>query len=170
MLMPDVNVLIYAHRQDEAVHEQYRDWLKKLVDGPEPFALSVLVAVGFIRIVTRAAGGASALSAGHARQHHLGGSALPIHTRPRQVLGSTVDERYRNESDTARSPSRPDPRAPGSEVGGARLLGCSREDVGAGYELNVDEPCRFDQAEQRIRHEPTGDAASPQADILFGRR
>ena len=52
MLMPDVNVLIYAHRQDEAWHEPYADWLKQVVDGPEPFALSVLVAVGFIRIVT----------------------------------------------------------------------------------------------------------------------
>jgi toxin-antitoxin system PIN domain toxin len=52
MLMPDVNVLIYAHRQDEAWHEPYADWLKQVVDGPEPFALSVLVAVGFVRIVT----------------------------------------------------------------------------------------------------------------------
>ena len=52
MLMPDVNVLVYAHRQDEAWHEPYAAWLKRLVDGPEPFALSVLVAVGFVRIVT----------------------------------------------------------------------------------------------------------------------
>lgn len=52
MLMPDVNVLVYAHRRDEAWHEQYAGWLKNVVDGPEPFALSVLVAVGFVRIVT----------------------------------------------------------------------------------------------------------------------
>ncbi len=52
MLMPDVNVLIYAHREDERCHEAYANWLKALVDGAEPFALSVLVAVGFIRIVT----------------------------------------------------------------------------------------------------------------------
>jgi len=54
MLMPDVNVLVYAHRQDEVWHEPYRDWLKLVVDGSEPFALSVLVAVGFLRIVTNA--------------------------------------------------------------------------------------------------------------------
>lgn len=54
MLMPDVNILIYAHRQDEEWHEPYADWLKDLVDGPEPFALSVLVAVGFVRIVSNA--------------------------------------------------------------------------------------------------------------------
>lgn len=52
MLMPDVNVLVYAHREEEKCHEAYANWLKNLVDGPEPFALSVLVAVGFVRIVT----------------------------------------------------------------------------------------------------------------------
>lgn len=54
MLMPDVNILVYAHRQDEVWHEPYADWLKQVVDGVEPFALSVLVAVGFVRIVTNA--------------------------------------------------------------------------------------------------------------------
>lgn len=52
MLMPDVNVLVYAHRDDEEVHDAYADWLKRLVDGAEPFSLSVLVAVGFVRVVT----------------------------------------------------------------------------------------------------------------------
>jgi toxin-antitoxin system PIN domain toxin len=52
MLMPDVNILVYAHREDEARHGAYASWLETLIDGPEPFALSVLVAVGFIRIVT----------------------------------------------------------------------------------------------------------------------
>ena len=50
--MPDVNVLVYAHREDEGWHETYSNWLKSLIDGTEPFALSVLVAVGFLRIVT----------------------------------------------------------------------------------------------------------------------
>ena len=52
MLMPDVNVLVYAHRGDEARHEAYARWLESVIDGAEPFALSVLVAVGFVRIVT----------------------------------------------------------------------------------------------------------------------
>jgi toxin-antitoxin system PIN domain toxin len=52
MLMPDVNILIYAHREEEKCHEAYAKWLKDLIDGVEPFALSVLVAVGFVRIVT----------------------------------------------------------------------------------------------------------------------
>jgi toxin-antitoxin system PIN domain toxin len=52
MLMPDVNILVYAHREEEKCHEAYAKWLKTLIDGAEPFALSVLVAVGFVRIVT----------------------------------------------------------------------------------------------------------------------
>ena len=50
--MPDVNVLVYAHRADERVHLPYKRWIDALVDGPQPFALSVLVAVAFLRIVT----------------------------------------------------------------------------------------------------------------------
>jgi toxin-antitoxin system PIN domain toxin len=55
MLMPDVNVLVYAHRTDEAKHAAYKQWFESMVNGPQPFALSVLVAVGFVRIVTNAA-------------------------------------------------------------------------------------------------------------------
>jgi hypothetical protein len=50
--MPDVNVLVYAHRTDDRTYEPYRAWLEALVNGPEPFALSVLAAVGYVRIVT----------------------------------------------------------------------------------------------------------------------
>jgi uncharacterized protein len=52
MLIPYVNILVYAHREEEKCHTAYAKWLKTLIDGVEPFALSVLVAVGFVRIVT----------------------------------------------------------------------------------------------------------------------
>ena len=52
MLMPDVNVLVYAHRRNEIWHEPYAQWLANMVDSAAPFSLSVLVAVGFVRIVT----------------------------------------------------------------------------------------------------------------------
>lgn len=54
MLMPDVNVLVYAHRRDERVHETYRAWLEELVRSNTRFAISALAAVGFVRIVTNA--------------------------------------------------------------------------------------------------------------------
>jgi len=50
--MPDVNVLVYAHRHDVPEHPAYEEWLRDLAESTEPFALSVLVAVGFVRIST----------------------------------------------------------------------------------------------------------------------
>jgi toxin-antitoxin system PIN domain toxin len=52
MLMPDVSILVYAHRADELTHTPYKQWLERMVDAIQPFALSVLVAVGFVRVVT----------------------------------------------------------------------------------------------------------------------
>jgi len=50
--LPDVNVLIYAHREDAPDHDRYADWLRELVESAEPFALSELVLSSFLRIVT----------------------------------------------------------------------------------------------------------------------
>ena len=55
MQLPDVNVLIYAHRQDAPEHDRYAAWLMALTAGDEPFALSETVLAGFLRIVTNAA-------------------------------------------------------------------------------------------------------------------
>ncbi len=53
MLLPDVSVLVYAHRRDSGVeHERYAEWLTRLATGPEPFALSVLALSGVVRITT----------------------------------------------------------------------------------------------------------------------
>jgi toxin-antitoxin system PIN domain toxin len=53
MLLPDVSVLIYAHREDSTDdHPRYAEWLKTLANGPEPFALSVLTLSGLVRITT----------------------------------------------------------------------------------------------------------------------
>jgi hypothetical protein len=53
MLLPDVSVLIYAHRSDATDdHPLYADWLTRLATGPEPFALSVLALSGVVRITT----------------------------------------------------------------------------------------------------------------------
>ena len=52
MLMPDVNVLVYAHREETPNHQRYAVWLTELATTPEPFALSEFVLHGFLRIVT----------------------------------------------------------------------------------------------------------------------
>ena len=53
MLLPDANVLLYAHREDSTPdHHRYAEWLTQLATGPEPFALSVLGLSGLVRITT----------------------------------------------------------------------------------------------------------------------
>ena len=52
MILPDVNVLVYAHREDAPRHDEYRDWLDGVVNGDQSFGLSDLVLSGFLRVVT----------------------------------------------------------------------------------------------------------------------
>jgi toxin-antitoxin system PIN domain toxin len=52
MQLPDVNVLIYAHRQDAPEHNRYAAWLRSLVESPEPFGMAEIILAGFLRIVT----------------------------------------------------------------------------------------------------------------------
>ena len=52
MLLPDVNVLVYAHREDAAEHERYRAWLTAVMESPLAYGISDLVLSGFLRVVT----------------------------------------------------------------------------------------------------------------------
>jgi len=52
MQLPDVNVLIYAHREDAPEHHRYAAWLKALAEADEPFAVAEIVLASFLRIVT----------------------------------------------------------------------------------------------------------------------
>ncbi len=52
MILPDVNVLVLAHRADQDEHEQVRDWLEREVNSERPFALADVAVAGFLRVVT----------------------------------------------------------------------------------------------------------------------
>ncbi|MEW5878937.1 MAG: type II toxin-antitoxin system VapC family toxin [Pseudomonadota bacterium] len=52
MVLPDVDVLVYAHREDTEHHVQCRRWLEATINGEERYAVSELVLSGFIRVVT----------------------------------------------------------------------------------------------------------------------
>ena len=52
MILPDVNVLLYAHRREAPEHAAYADWLRAIAQGREPFALSDLVCSAVVRIAT----------------------------------------------------------------------------------------------------------------------
>jgi len=52
MKMCDVNVLVYAHREESSEHEAFAAYLRSLAEGPSAFGLSEAVLSGFVRIVT----------------------------------------------------------------------------------------------------------------------
>lgn len=52
MILPDVNVLIYAFRQDVPQHAVCRPWLNATVDSDAPFGLSPVALSAVIRITT----------------------------------------------------------------------------------------------------------------------
>lgn len=52
MVLLDVNVLVYAHRQDSPHHLQYLSWLEDLINSDHAYGVSDLVLSGFLRVVT----------------------------------------------------------------------------------------------------------------------
>ena len=52
MILPDVNVLLYAFRDDSLDHPRYRAWLDRLVNGHEPYGMSPQVLCSVARIAT----------------------------------------------------------------------------------------------------------------------
>ncbi len=48
----DVNVLVYAHRQDSPNHDAHRRWLEDLIYGDQAYGVSDHVLSGFLRVVT----------------------------------------------------------------------------------------------------------------------
>ena len=55
MLLPDVNILVHAYREDAPDHDRFKAWLEELVNGDEAYGMSDLVGSGFLRIVTHPA-------------------------------------------------------------------------------------------------------------------
>lgn len=52
MILPDVNVLVQAFREDSPRYDELRKWLEELVFSESSFGLSELVLSGFLRVVT----------------------------------------------------------------------------------------------------------------------
>ena len=52
MLLLDVNICVYAIRQDSADHDAYHAWVESLLTGDEPVGISELVLSGVIRLIT----------------------------------------------------------------------------------------------------------------------
>jgi toxin-antitoxin system PIN domain toxin len=52
MILPDVNVLVYAHREDAPGHILYRNWLESVINNDQAYGMADLVLSSFLRAVT----------------------------------------------------------------------------------------------------------------------
>jgi uncharacterized protein len=52
MRLADVNVLVYAFREDAPGHAAHREWLESLISGGEAYGVSQHVLSDFLRVVT----------------------------------------------------------------------------------------------------------------------
>jgi len=52
VILPDVNVLLYAFRSDSPDHEKYRAWLRGVVEGDRAFGISPQILAALVRIST----------------------------------------------------------------------------------------------------------------------
>ena len=52
MILPDVNLLLYAYNRDASQHEGAASWLKSALTRPEPVALTWTTILGFLRVST----------------------------------------------------------------------------------------------------------------------
>jgi toxin-antitoxin system PIN domain toxin len=52
LILPDVNVLLYAFRSDSRDHGRYRRWLEDVLNGPSTYGLCPETLTGVIRIST----------------------------------------------------------------------------------------------------------------------
>lgn len=54
MIIPDVNLLVYAVNRDAPQHRRAKAWLESAISGPETVGMSWNVLLAFIRLTTRA--------------------------------------------------------------------------------------------------------------------
>ncbi|RME19921.1 MAG: type II toxin-antitoxin system VapC family toxin [Deltaproteobacteria bacterium] len=52
MIVPDVNLLVYAYDADMALHGPARKWWEELLSGTTPVGLCWSVMLGFVRLMT----------------------------------------------------------------------------------------------------------------------
>jgi hypothetical protein len=52
VIVPDVNLLVYAHNRAAAGHDRARAWWEDLVERDQPIGLAWAVMLGFVRLTT----------------------------------------------------------------------------------------------------------------------
>ena len=97
MIVPDINLLIYAHFSGAPNHARASEWWSELTSGQERVGIPWIVAVGFLRVSTNPRAMTTPLSTGQATQtvtqwfvHPHVASLLPGKEHMR-ILGASLE-------------------------------------------------------------------------------
>ena len=52
MILPDLNLIVYAHNEDAPQHVAAHAWWEGLLNGDDPVVVPWAVAIGFVRLMT----------------------------------------------------------------------------------------------------------------------
>ena len=52
MIIPDINLLVYAYNTEDPSHAQAKRWWEELLNGTDPVGLPWVTITGFLRLVT----------------------------------------------------------------------------------------------------------------------
>lgn len=69
MIVPDLNLLLYAYDSESPFHQQAAAWWQDCLSGAEPVLLPEVVAMGFVRVSTSARAYRRPMSAKEAAAH-----------------------------------------------------------------------------------------------------
>ncbi len=78
MIVPDINLLLYAYDSDSLFHEKAMAWWRECLSGSEPVGLPPVVVFGFIRIGTNARVFRSPMAPAEAAHHVSSWLAQPM--------------------------------------------------------------------------------------------
>ncbi len=51
MIIPDINLLLYAYNEESPFHDAARQWWENTINGSEPVGIPWVVSTGFIRLM-----------------------------------------------------------------------------------------------------------------------
>ena len=95
MIVPDVNLLVFAYNAQAPRHAAVRHWWDGLLNGEEPVGLPWAVSTGFVRIITNPRAVGSPLSPQEAVRHVRDWLNLP-HVSPLNPGASHLSHLERN--------------------------------------------------------------------------
>jgi toxin-antitoxin system PIN domain toxin len=78
MIIPDINMLLYAYGTDSPWHANASAWWQKCLSGIEPVGLPTIVMFGFVRIGTNSRVFENPMTAGEAARHVRSWLARPV--------------------------------------------------------------------------------------------